>query len=269
MQCGIIIKKVVKFMKQKINSKRLTIDLTNETKKILEELKSTLKKPFGQIVNQTISTVCDAPKDIKEETLAFFKNQIKNIRMQTDNASPYELHALSEKEQSYINLAMLMNNGKCINIDEKQKEPDMVRYEIESGYVIFPKDWIVVNPEMARKCYYAGVVECRRANYNIPHFLFFTNKASRDYDDELYKEVNAACCKAWSKFHEILQKQVEPIRAANGTILNLEEWNLAPTLGYFALFEQGDPALPANFEFPMGAMIVHNDNSKKYLNLKR
>ena len=73
---------------------------------------------------------------------------------------------------------------------------------------------------MARQCYYAGVVECRRADYQMPHFLFFTNKTSREY----------------------------------------EERDAAPTLGYFALYEQGDPKLPPDFKFPMGAMIVH-DNS--------
>lgn len=113
---------------------------------------------------------------------------------------------------------------------------------------------------MARQCYYAGVVECRRADYQMPHFLFFTNKTSREYDDKLYKEVNEACCKALSGFRDILSRQVKPIDDANGHQLNYEERDAAPTLGYFALYEQGDPKLPPDFKFPMGTMIVH-DNS--------
>lgn len=248
-------------MKKTISTNRLTIDLTDENKSILEKLKLVLQKPFGQIVNQTISTVCDAPKNVKEETLNFYKRQIKTLYKQMDNTSPFELQALSEKAQAYINLAMLMNDGKYISIDEIKKEPDMVRYEIEGGYVICPENWIVINPEMARQCYYAGVVECRRADYNMPHFLFFTNKHRHDYDGALYKEVNEACCKAWPKFHEILAKQVKPIDDADGHQLNYKEWDEAPTLGYFALYEQGDPRLPPDFKFPMGAMIVHTESN--------
>ena len=111
---------------------------------------------------------------------------------------------------------------------------------------------------MARQCYYAGVVECRRADYQIPHFLFFTNKTSREYDDALYEEVSEACCKAWEGFRDILP--IDDIGDTNDQQLNYEEWNSSPILGYFALYEQGDPKLPPDFKFPMGAMIVH-DNS--------
>lgn len=113
---------------------------------------------------------------------------------------------------------------------------------------------------MARQYYYAGVVECRRADYHMPHFLFFTNKTSREYDDALYKEINEACCKALSGFRDILSRQVKPIDDANSHQLNYEERDAVPTLGYFALYERGEPRLPPDFKFPMGAMIVH-DNS--------
>lgn len=248
-------------MKKTISTNRLTIDLTDENKSLLEKLKLSMQKPFGQIVNQTLSTVCDAPASVKEETLAFYKRQINALYIQMDkhNVSPFELQALFEKAQAYINLSMLMNDGKYIGIDDIRNEPYMVRYEIEGGYVICPEDWIVVNPEMARQCHYAGVVECRRANYHMPHFLFFTNKTSREYDNTLYNEVNEACCKAWEGFRDILSKQVEPINDKNGHTLNIEEWDAAPTLGYFALYEQGDPKLPPGFKFPMGSMIVRNN----------
>lgn len=76
---------------------------------------------------------------------------------------------------------------------------------------------------MARQSHYAGVVECRRADYQMPHFLFFTNKTSREYDDALYKEINEACCKALSEFRDILSRQVKPIDDANVISLTMKK----------------------------------------------
>ncbi len=244
-------------MKKTISSNRLTIDLTDESKSNLEMLKEALQKPFGQIVNHTISTICDAPNSVKQETLSFYKRQIKALNEQLDDAPPFERQALIEKIDAYKDLARLMNNGEYISMYDIEKEPELVRYDIKDGYVICPKNYIVINPEMAKESYYAGVVECRRTDYNMPHFLFFTNKKGHQYDNNLYKEINNACCKAWEGFSEILAKQVEPIDDEYGHQLNIEEWEAAPTLGYFPLYEQGDPKLPPDFKFPMGARIVH------------
>lgn len=246
-------------MKKTISSNRLTIDLTDEAKSILEKLKAKMQKPFGQIINTTVTTVCDAPIEVKEETLNFYKRNIKLLTKQMDSASPFELRAISEKIEAYMNLAMLVNGGERISIDEINNEPDMTQYKIEGGYVVCPEDWIVLNPEEAGQCCYAGVVECRRKEYHVPHFLFFTNKRANRYDDKLYSRVNRMCCQKWPKFKEILAQQVQPIDDPNnpGFQLNADEWMAAPTLGYFALYVKGDPA-PDGFVPPMGAMVVRN-----------
>lgn len=243
-------------MKKTISTNRLTIDLTDENKSILEGIKNHLSKPFGTIVNTIISTFCDSPKAVNDDMLAFCKKQLKILYKQMDTASPFEFQELSERAQAYINMATLLNNGVRISIDELKAEPDMTRYEIEGGYVICPEDWIVLNPEMAKQCIYAGVVECRRKDYHVPHFLFFTNKTSREYDAQFCNHINQLCCKAWPEFIDILRQQVEPIDDADGNQLNVDEWMAAPHIGHFALHVQGSN-VPPNYKPPFGAMVVH------------
>lgn len=115
-------------MKKIFSTNRLTIDLTDENKLILEQLKLALRKPFGQIVNQTLSTVCDAPTSVKEDTLTFYYRQIDALCKQMDQADEFEAAQLMKEAQAYINLARLMNDGKYIGIDEIRKKLDIVRY---------------------------------------------------------------------------------------------------------------------------------------------
>ena len=115
-------------MKKIFSTNRLTIDLTYENKSILEQLKLALRKPFGQIVNQTLSTVCDAPTSVKEETLTFYYRQIDALCKQMDQTDEFEAAQLMKEAQAYIDLARLMNDGKYIGIDEIRKKLDIVRY---------------------------------------------------------------------------------------------------------------------------------------------
>lgn len=65
--------------KERLSSNRLTIDLTDENKALLEEIKANDEHlKFGPLVNQIISTVFarDIPFDWREELISFFRDEI-------------------------------------------------------------------------------------------------------------------------------------------------------------------------------------------------
>lgn len=248
-------------MKDTISSNRFTIDLTDESKTYLEKLKAQLQKPFGTIVNNIFRDVGNPPPEARKEMLTFYKRRLKDLHKEMDYASPFELDNIMRKAQYYENMASYLNDGQRISIDELNSEPDMVRYEIKDGYVIVPEDWIVANPEDAKHCSYAGAIECRRKDFNVPHFLFFTNLRARDYDKDFCDVINKKCCEKWPPFADILKQQVKPIDDPHhpGYQLNADEWMAAPIIGHFELYVKGEYGRSVKYEPPYGAMIVHTN----------
>ena len=53
-------------MKKNITSNKLSIDLQDESKTILEQLRVSTLKPFGQIINKLLCSVCNMPKSTRE-----------------------------------------------------------------------------------------------------------------------------------------------------------------------------------------------------------
>ena len=143
-------------MKKTISTNRLTIDLTNKSKKILENLKLNLSMPFGTIVNNIISTFCDIPEDMKTDLIQYCKLQINDLSNRMEGAAPLEFENLSRKRKKYINIITFLNKGVSVDIDLdiRQKENKMKKIMIKDGYILYPEDWILINPEdsMVSRC---------------------------------------------------------------------------------------------------------------------
>ena len=139
---------------------------------------------------------------------------------------------------------------------------DLYHRVIKNGVVVYPEDWIVVNREVAPERRYAGVVECRDADgIRIPHFLFFTNRQyAREYTEQEIAQINRLCAHASQIFARVQEMQVKPVPDPDhpGRYLNEKEYLDAPQIGYFALYEQGDPAYPSDYDPPYGAKIIRN-----------
>lgn len=125
---------------------------------------------------------------------------------------------------------------------------------LKKGFVKYPDEWVAVKNMIPSECDYCGAVQIRNANkYKCPTFLFFLNKPVGDMNREDEKNVNDAIIKRFPLFERIIDDQVEPIRDENYQLLNLEEWDEAPTIGYFPIPEHDGIGLH------VGADIYRNE----------
>lgn len=252
-------------MKKTISSNRLTIDLTDQNKEILEDLKTKLSSPFGAIVNMIIGTFCNIPKDIREDLITYCKSEVKLLSKKIDATSPYQARALSDRIQIFLDIITVLNRGIRPTISEINDEVEMMKIPIKNGYAICPNDWIIVNPEEASKSTHAIIIECMNSSkYGIPHFLYFSiREYGNDYDDTDAEFINHKCAQAWSEFNKIMDLQVTPIKDPEhpGMMLNYEEWSNAPIIGHFHMYVQGDSRYPRDYRPPLGAQIVRNQGT--------
>ena len=89
--------------------------------------------------------------------------------------------------------------------------------------------------------------------------MFFCNKKySSEYDAYFCQNINRLCVDVWPEFQVIIDNQVEPIDDPDKPYLikNVEEWEAAPTIGYFAIYVQGDSKYPPDYVPVDGAKII-------------
>ena len=115
----------------------------------------------------------------------------------------------------------------------------MKRIKLLNGYVDYPDRWMAVKNEDPSECTNCGVLSTRNGmKYGIPTFLFFLkNKTVNEMTGEDEEKVFEACKKVFPHFSLVLNSQVDPKQDSNGKLLNANEWNKAPTIGWFHVFD--------------------------------
>lgn len=250
---------------------KLTIDLSDDNKEILEQIKSERRVAYGNTINNLISTFCNMPVQVKKDLLATIKPKIKELYKEMDVSGDCRFKEIVAQADAYMEIATFLNDGKSISLESLEAEPTLKKYPLKDGVLICPDDWIILNPAQASVMEYAGVVECRNSeNFGkehfgtrIPHFLFFSNKKyGNEYDEYYTDHINQLCVKAWPDFKTVLDNQVKPIDDPErpGHQINADEWMKAPTIGHFAVYEHGDPIYGANYEPPAGARIIRTSS---------
>lgn len=238
---------------------KFSLDVSGENKEILDELTTNYMLKYGPMINKIISTFCRLPKSVKKviekSCLTEYERLCKEIKLTEES---FHRLPLEQERDTYLEILKLINGGIYEVIDEKETSV-MTKIKLVDGYLIIPDDWIVVNPEAAKNCRYATVLECRNSvKYGVPHFIYFSNlKYPRDYTKQMETDFFSLCQKAWPKFAEIKElsdtNKLIPYPENNGQYLNLEAHLAAPTIGLFHIEEQGERSYG---EPPYGAMIV-------------
>ena len=241
--------------------KKLSIDLTNENQIKLEKNKKESRSPYGSTINNLIKTFCDLPEEMRSDMIAFCESKIQFLCQQMDIAKGYELERTTLLAEKYIDIITFLK-GTTVSIETIKSKPKMSTIAIKGGTVIFPDDWIVINPNTANFFSNAGVVECREAcGLRAPHFLFFTNETQKFSKLEI-ERINMLCAKASPIFEKILKLQVHLIEDPDhpGKYLNEKEFLNSPQIGHFFLYVQDDPSYLSEYEPPYGARIIRHEN---------
>lgn len=113
---------------------------------------------------------------------------------------------------------------------------------LADGYVKYPDHWVAVKNMEPKDANYCGVLQFKNGpKYGVPTFLFFLkNKTINEMNTDDEQQVFYACEKKFPEFFSILNSQVKPKRSPDGTLLNSKEWDDAPTIGWFHVFDAED-----------------------------
>lgn len=245
---------------------KLSVDLTDENRETLENLKERKRISCGKIINDAVAAFCKLPFELKRELCIFIDTSIEVKKRELGTASACRKAELSEQIAAYRRIFSFLEGEEMLSVDTTPTT-GLTKYLIKDGYLICPEDWIVVNPEAAGESMYACILECRNSDVfgrehfgmSIPHFICYTDvKYGRDYSSEFFDYYNRLCVQAWPNFQKVIESQVKPVNdpAKNGRILNEDEWISAPAIGQFAVYENGDTVYPRDYNPPYGAMIV-------------
>ena len=242
---------------------KLTTDLADGNRAILDQLKEDNRWNYGYTINTMISTFGNMPVSVKKYLLGVVKQKLKELNKRMDVAGDFELGELTKEHVAYDNIAKFLNDGRRITLEDLKSEPSMQKIAMQDGYLICPEDWKIVNPEDAKKCLYAGVIECRNGSrLGIPHYVYFCNyRYGSDYPKGFTDRMEKKVASLYPTFKDVLAKQITLIDDPEnpGSYLNADEWMESPTIGHFAIYIQDDPSYGKNYNPPAGARIVREN----------
>ena len=233
--------------------------LSPESKKILEE-----KKEAGSTYVDTINTLIELfgtfPADIHQDLMSLAKSKALKLSKEIESAGHFASDTLHTSLNRYLAIIAYLNGGIAVSLDEIRTELDMQKIHLKDGYLICPKNFVLINPEDAQDMETACVIECRNASkYDIPHYVIFCHakepyEAAEVYDAKLLDQL----LRRIPKFQRVVDLQVAPISDPehHQNLLNENEFMSAPTIGYFPVYIHGDPTKPADYKPPYGVQII-------------
>lgn len=196
------------------------------------------------------------PEDIRINLVNFCFSNLQLVHQKMESAEPFERTELAVSSQKYADIITFLGGGTVFDNTGSESE-QMLSVHIKNGYVIYPANWITVNPEDAAECEYACVIECRNsAKYGIPHFLYLSHSYPRYFSNAEITLINELCAAKSEAFRYALDHQVDLVNDPNhpGVYLNVEEHLAAPIIGHFSLANKAF-LLPGETP-PFGAMII-------------
>lgn len=251
--------------------KKVSIDFgTSE----YETLKNYTKKEdisSSQAVNNVIWVYGMSP-DVRKDIVNFCKKKSDELKIEESKEIGYCRSDASSKSAQYLYMANLLNFGIGM-ATEDPLDKSFTKIYIKGGYVIFPKNWIVLPDVLAptKACSYAYAVECRDpyGKYNMPHFIAFGEVPSSELTQEMEDQIYQACSEKYEPFKDLWNawKQVESSFSDPSKLSDkeLQQWDQAPVIGIFPIVTKGDPAYwtawEPDYKPPYGAMIIRDEKN--------
>jgi hypothetical protein len=248
--------------------KKLSIDLTDENFQTLQSLKKNPKVPYGQAINDLITTFADPPEKVRHEMLNVLTQKLQIIRQQIDTAGKYEAESLATEYAAYTDMARIFNYWNYLDESTLTPKPVMKKVPLKNGYLVCPENWIILNPKACESCSYAAAIEVHNAV--LPYFIWINNHSNADeFTDQDFSTVQKLCEEAYPDFKEMVSdKMIDPIPdpAHPGAYLNLTEWMAAPSIGIYSIYVDGDESYGSDYDPPFGTKIIRNNERERSLN---
>lgn len=248
--------------------KKLSIDLTDNNFQILQKLKRNSKIPYGQAINDLITTFADTPEKVRKEILQVIIQRLRLIRQQIDTTGRYEAESLAMEYAAYMDVARIFNEWKYLDESVLDPKPTMKKIKLKDGYLICPENWILLNQDDCNSCSYAAAVEIHNAT--LPYFIWINNYEKADeYTEQDCSTVQKLCEEAYPDFKKMVSdKMIDPIPDPDhpGNYLNLNEWLAAPSIGIYSIYVDGDEAYGSDYDPPFGTKIIRNNERERSLN---
>lgn len=239
--------------------KKLSIDFEVSNHNLMTRFARNHNMTNSAIVNYLVEHMLKLSSETKKKFAGVSVEQLDVYKEIYSNCDGYEKQKIEEQISVLQDLILFFTDGKGYVENEVEK---MNKIEIDRGYVIFPKDWIVVQTAEPKGCRYVGVIEVRNGKkYNVPHYLFFSEVPIMELAKFQEEDILSKCARRYPDFGRILDMQVEPAYDENKHMLNAELFMEAPTIGIFQV-----PTYGEDTSFPAGAMVVRTEESKNSKN---
>lgn len=258
------------------DKKKMSIDFTLPEYQLVKDTADNKDESSSSIINSLVGTFLPLKPSVKKKLCDYCMDQYGERIEELQNATTFDGQDTAIEASQWLNLSRYFKLSDSEN--KELKNDSMKRVMLKDGYLIIPKEFIILNDTVApaEECMYAGVVEARNGSkFGIPHFVFFSNcKYGHEYNNELETKVYEACEKAFPDFRKFFNMQIKMPNVASGEgrqdpefLKNMDEWDKAPTFALFHIVEKGDPiywnSINPNYEPPYGAMIIRKNDKEK------
>lgn len=249
---------------------KFSVVVDGKNKRILDSLVDKYDFKYSPMMNRIITTFCDMSPRLKTiiepSILNEYHELLKQLEIYHDNHDIYNESSCKKEISDCEDILRMMNGGEYDLLNDTEEESSMTKIRLQNGYLIIPKDWIVVNENAAENSRYAFVMECRNhIKYGVPHFIYLSNE--KNYSNDMEKHFRELCRMKWNKFIEIeeLEKKNKLVPDPDNPkeYLNTKEYLAAPIMGFFPIEEQGETLRLDGEEPPFGAMIVRTNDSEE------
>ncbi len=251
-------------MSVKQKPKKISIDFGIPEHALLTKEASRKGISNSSVVNELIATFCTLPPDIKSDLCKFCEEKKRECRAQeSESFSDFEI------ENRY---AKWMNLTKYFTVSpDEYLDNGMRKIFLKAGYVIFPKNYVVLEDLGSYEEHkYCGVLACRNdKKYDVPVFMFPCDyRYAKDYTDELEETVLQSVKKVFPRITELWNMQSNYDIFKDGyDEKKADEYFAAPQFGFFHIVVKGDPlywnSVNPNYRPPDGAMICRPEGYKE------
>lgn len=217
---------------------KLSFNPTYQNSIAIDFARQRSRLPLTEVLNNYITYTACLSGDVKSDLIAFIDKEIQARELLKKNCEgALRFNELESQIEQFNGLKSLITNYD--SFAENNNEQTLNQISLRNGYLKYPREWLLVNPEAAKECDCAYVLECcNGSRWGIKHYVYFENlrEMSEEFKDQVVTEV----LRVYPDFQRVVDMQVQLIYKEGepktaGNALNLAEWAESPVIGVFRI----------------------------------